>query len=192
MKKIAVVFIVMAMLIFFSTTASQAIMIGFDPMVQDVMLGDPFNVDVNIAGLGTFSPPSLGAFDIDFTYDPAILGFNSVVFGNQLDQLFGSIQFTTPGFGTLNLFEVSFDPPFILDALQPDSFTLASLTFDTLTLGSSSIDIAAINGLGDSFGFPLTATTSNASATVTPEPATLMLLGSGFAGMMAFRKKMKI
>jgi hypothetical protein len=190
MKKTFVLFVVSVVLLLSGVGVSQAIMIGFDPSDQTVNLGDSVNVDVNISGLASFSAPSLGGFDIDFTYDPSILSLGPVTFGSELDLLLlGSIQLDTAGFGTLNIFELSLDPAVILDTLQPDSFTLASLTFDTLALGSSSINIAAINGLSDAFGNPLVATTQSGNVDVVPEPGTIMLLGSGLAGLGYFRRK---
>ncbi len=194
MKKI--LFLALAIFMLFSTTTSYAITIGFDPVSQDVMLGDPADVNLVISGLGDFMPDSLSTFDLDIIYDPTILSFNSATYGDPVlgDQLdlfgFGSWTSTTPGLGSVNLFELSFDLPSDLDTLQVGSFTLASLTFDTLALGTSSLDIN-IYALGDSWGAPLIASIESGSVKVVPEPATLLLLGSGLAGIGFFRRKMK-
>ena len=194
MKKI--LFLALAIFMLFSTTTSYAITIGFDPVSQDVMLGDPADVNLVISGLGDFMPDSLSTFDLDIIYDPTILSFNSATYGDPVlgDQLdlfgFGSWTSTTPGLGSVNLFELSFDLPSDLDTLQVGSFTLASLTFDTLALGTSSLDIN-IYALGDSWGAPLIASIESGSVNVVPEPATLLLLGSGLAGIGFFRRKMK-
>jgi hypothetical protein len=202
MKKILFLGMALAMLVLFNTTTSQAISIGFDPVSQDVMVGDQADVELVISGLGDFAPPSLSTFDLDVIYDPSILSINDVVFGPYLGTPNDPVLdpfcldlsaeacagFGTVGPGAENVFEVSLLLDFELDPLQPSSFTLATLTFDTLALGTSPLDIT-INALGDAWGDPLLATTESGSVNVIAEPATLLLLGSGLAGIGYLRRK---
>jgi hypothetical protein len=119
-----------------------------------------------ISGLGDFVPPSLGTFDLDITFDPAILAFQNAVFGDQLDLSgLGSITEIQPGVMNVNLFELSLDNPADLDTLQPGSFTLVTLTFATLTDGTSSLAVL-INALGAANGLPLAADAGSGSVTV--------------------------
>ncbi|MCI0527931.1 MAG: PEP-CTERM sorting domain-containing protein [Nitrospira sp.] len=206
MKKILTVILVLGWG-FLSSFSAQAISLDFVPFSQDVVIGNPVDVDLVISGLGDFTDPSLATFDLDVFFDPAILSFNSVGFGPFLgDPSLGEAITTSDAStsGSVNLFEVSFlegdattcvfcIPPFLND-LQPSSFTLATLTFDTLAMGTSSLSFT-LNALGDANGNPLGASLGSGSVTVSgdvaviPEPATLLLMGSGVVGLWALRKK---
>ena len=92
-----------------------------------------------------FYPPGAKATTIGF--DPMILAFDGALFGTYLlgdPDDFGETMTDIPSPGGLrpdgsivpdnsvNIFELSFLLDFELDALQPSSFALATLTFDTL------------------------------------------------------------
>ena len=172
--------------------ADADISLGFDPPSQTVTVGTPFTVDLTIAGLGGGVAPSLGAFDLNVTFDSLILGYQNVVFGDPSlgDQLdlsgYGTIQITDASVaGVVNLAELSFDSIDILNSLQPASFVLARLTFDSLAAGTSTLDLT-ITAIGDAAGDPLAATTTGGTVTVTasvPEAGTILLLVSGLVGL---------
>ena len=177
---------------------AHAISLSFVPAVQEVGVGTPLAVALVVSGLGDGTAPSLSAFDLDVLFDPLLLSVNSVAFGDPVlgDQLdlfgLGSLTGVTPGVGSVNLFALSFDDPLDLDSLQAESFTLATVTFDTLATGTSALELS-INALGDAVGNALTAEVLSGSVTATstpvPEPGSLLLLGSGLVGLVGWRKK---
>jgi len=189
--------ILMAIFMLLSTATSYAITISFDPLTQDVNLGQQAVVDVVISGLGDYDSPSLGVFDFDVLYDPTILSFSSYSLGDYLgDILLGEamdLSWGEIGPGDVNLFELSLLSPDELNLLQPSSFTIATLYFDTLSLGTSylefSIDPLIGQGFGDEYGKPLDVSLQSGSVNVVPEPGTLLLVGSGLLGVGYLRRK---
>lgn len=112
-----------------------------------------------------------------------MLLYASIVFGNQVDiSGLGDIQSVTPGTGTVEVFELSLDSAAELNSLQAPSFSLATLTFDTLATGRNSPVTLSVNAHGDSYGNSIAATLQNGSVAIagesssTPEPSTLLLM----------------
>ena len=169
--------------------------ITFDPLDQAVGLGSTVDVGIRISGLGDFTAPSIAVFDLNVTFDPTILDFTGALFGDPVlgDQLdlweLGSFTAATPSSGLANIFELSLDLPGDLDDLQASDFTMATLSFDAVGIGTSSLGLFA-NALGDSWGDPLSANLGTGSVTVTPLPGAVLLgsLGLGSAGWVLRRK----
>lgn len=185
------IFLSTIILSLFTVAPSYAISIGFSPSPLDVIEGHSFDVELYISDLGDGIAPSLSVFDVDVSYDASILDFNSVTYGDQLDLFgLGSITDTTPGMDTVNLYELSLDLPNDLDTMQLGTFTLATLSFDALNIGNSSLGVS-INALGDSWGDMLTADVLTGSVNVAPvpEPATMFLFGTGLIGLVGFRNR---
>jgi hypothetical protein len=161
---------------------------------QEVELGTPVDVPILIFDLGDRTAPSLSTFDLSVLFDPLILAFNSVDFGDpflgdQLD-LFGLGSITSVGEvppDLVLLFELSLDSPADLNALQAPAFILATLTFDTVGLGATLVEISA-NSLGDAFGDPLTADFSSGIVNVIPEPGSALLLAAAAVILAPLRR----
>ena len=159
--------------------------ISVEPPYQAVADGSAVSVSLQISGLGAFTAPSLGTFDLDLRFDPSLLDFNSFVFGDPVlgDQLdlsgFGSItgMGTTPGSGVVNIYEVSLDSVTDLDNLQEPMFTLGILEFQPLQVGISFLFID-INELGDASGYSLPGTVRAGVISITPEPGSITLVAA--------------
>ncbi|WP_375751166.1 hypothetical protein [Vibrio sp. HN007] len=158
-KSIKQFFLVLSLL--FACNAN-AVFLSLSPSSTFAETGDSVTLDLMIGGLGAGGPESVGDFDLDLHYDPGTISVDSfsltsllgdVFLGEALDLSLGD-----DGFGTLSLSLVSFLFDFELDALQPDSFSLAEIMFsvDALPLDSSTeVAIGPIFGLGNAFGDPL-------------------------------------
>jgi len=179
---------------------SQAALIEIVPSTSNLDLGESLEISLQISSLGAFVPPSLGAFDVDLTFDSSILSFDSEsygdpVLGDQLGIFFPSITFTTPMPGVVNLFQLSLDFPDDLDSLQSSRFTLVTLMFETIAAGASPLSMD-VNALSDSFGVSLGVDTLGAIVTVkdvraVPEPSTPWLLLLAGAGICARARRHK-
>lgn len=188
----------MAIFLWLPVGSAMAVAITITPATQTITLGDTAAVDIGISGLGDHAAPSLGVFDLDILFDPAILSFNSVVFGDPVlgDQLvlgFGSITELKTAVGSINLFELSLESAADLDSLQPGEFILARILFNSLSAGDSALQVA-VNDLGDASGAALTASVSDANITVSavPEPDALFLLTAGLLVIFLWRRKQQL
>ncbi len=180
-------------LLFAYTGPAHSITIDVLPDFQEVDVGTSVSVDITISGLGDTTAPSLSSFDLDINYDPTRLffpGVGGVSFGDQLDLFgLGSIRVIDGSTADIvNLFELSFDLTDDLNNLQLPSFTLATLTFDTIGAGTSALTVA-INALVDANGDPLTADMQGAAinaiaVNAVPEPTTALLMLAGLATLL--------
>ena len=201
MKKVLFLAVVLGLVVFFSLSAFAAT-IGFEPGSQIVPVGESVSVNLVISGLGDGESPSLGGFDLFIEYDPAILALSDVSFG---DPTLGD-QLDVSGWGSLYehssyssdveyLFGLSYNLAEDLINLQAPSFVLATLTFDTLSVGTSPLEIVDPNpplvisrlsdGLGNALGFER----ESGSVSPVPEPATFILIGFGLGGIGILRRK---
>lgn len=186
---------ILSVLLLIFPGAAFATDISVMPASLSVATGSSVNVALMISGLTDLGTPSLGTYDLNVAYDASVLGFVSASygdpgFGDQLDLSgFGTFASTTPGIGTVDLFELSFDSPATLDSLQRGAFTLANLTFDALGPGTSSL-VLGVNALGDAFGNSVVASLANGRVSVTagstttvPTPGTPLLIGAGLLAL---------
>jgi hypothetical protein len=194
MKKVLLASILTACLGGVGADPVLAVSIDFVPVSQTVFPGQPVTVSLIISGLGAGAPPSLGAFDLDVTFDPTILTPTAAEFGVLLGDPARFEALTAAAFlsGIVDLAAVSLLAPIALDALQPASFVLANIMFMTLAEGSSSL-IFSQGILSDAFGRELSAAVGTGSVQVVPEPTSLLLVGVSAIGVgtRAWRRYIK-
>ena len=183
-----------------ATAASATAILSLDfPVAPHTGVGDQLSVNLNIGGLATGGPPSLGAWIINVSYDPTIFSITNpdVTFGPNLGTLAQTIDLvdTTSVSGIVMITQTSLLSAAALDALQTtDPFLLATLEFTGLTLGTSLMGFSPTTTVSDAFGTTLVvAGNAPVAAAVVPEPSTVTLFGVGaFAlGLAALRRRQR-
>lgn len=179
-----------SLVLLFSVDAS-AISIDLIPNHTNIAVGDQLALQVKISNLSDSNAPSLGVYDLDLNFNNNLFSFSHLIWGdnvigNQLDLSgSGSAQTSTVNSGIINLFELSFDDIDSLNNLQAGEFTLFTLLFDAIAIGSGNFSIGN-NIFGDAVGDLLTIdrfsdAQINISSVPVPEPSSLLLL----LGMLA-------
>ena len=149
--------------------------VSISPPSSTVPLGGTLVIDVEISGVEPSSP--LNAFSLDVFYDPTVLDAVAVVDGGFLVAPVIVVQET---FGAMS---VEFAETTVGPGGASGSGTLAVITFATVALGSSVLDLDDV-ALSAPFGVPIpTEAIEDGSATVVPEPETLALAAAGLTGL---------
>jgi len=189
-------------LVLIGFSSAHAVNLSFETVTSELMIGGSFDVGLVISGnelSGNYfsGGNDLGAFDIQINYDESLIDYDSYSLngnlGFSLDASLGDL-----GGGEIQLSEISLEPDL---SFQPDSFTLATLSFTAIASGSGQISYldSAIT-LGDYLGnpynldssVPLSLNINEPSAAPVPEPATVFLFGIGLFGFasISIRKKL--
>ena len=170
---------------------ASTITLGFDPTVQTVNVGSSAALQLTAADLVDFAPPALGAFDLSVGFSPSIVSVQSVTFGPDLGGSGEAVFSSTVTPGALRLIGISLLSPADLDALQPDSFVIATINMQVNALGTSTFMVTP-NSLSDEFGLAITLTkTETGEVTGVPEPGTLELaIVAGVLCLLACRARL--
>lgn len=182
MKKILWLGIAFGVSTVLSATRVQAMSLSFVPGSQVLSGVGVAAVDIVITGLEAVAPQQVvSSYDLNVSYNPSVLQATGVSFGSFLG---ASLQnFDTSNPGVVELAEVSLESDASLALLQPDGFTLATLTFSAVQFGRSALTFVAVPVLGlnviglDADVLPVAG--GQGAVEVVPEPQTLVLLGTG-------------
>ncbi|HLJ17421.1 MAG TPA: cohesin domain-containing protein [Bryobacteraceae bacterium] len=171
--------------LFAASTSLLAGTISVLPAAPTETVGQSFTLSVDISGAS-----DLYGYQFDLGFDSTVLKATSVTDGAFLGT--GGPTIFIPG--TINNVagSITANADILNGAVSGvnGNGDLLDVSFQALAAGSSSVQLFNLIAL-DSLGLGLTETTSNSTVTVTgiPEPGTWLLLGSGAAGLFAFRRR---
>ena len=140
-KTIRIVLCTIFMIAFFSSRV-WAIALSFEESASTINIGESIEIDLVISGLEN---NNLAAFDFNVNFDDSILDFNSYSLGTGLgtgwDISDFSLGYLGAGSCNVHLSEFSWLWDF---TFQPDSFTLATLTFTGAGVGTSPLSFSDV------------------------------------------------
>jgi hypothetical protein len=176
-----------AIMFFLSASVGSAIpLVSVDadsglPGIQstsEVSLGSTVVIDITVTDIEAGAP--LNGFEFDLLFDATVLSPLSVVDGGfLLDPVF-VVQESLGGL-VVEFAEVTLGP-----AGAFGDGVLARVTFDTIGLGISTLDLDSVI-LSAPFGVPISTNVTDGSVNVVPEPSTAIYLTLGL-GVLARRK----
>lgn len=172
-------------------TANAAPVLSFSPSSQAVALGNQVSVSAVLSGLEAGGlNEALTAFDITVSFDSSILSASTP---SVLTTPFGSspILNTSVASGQVQWSLVSLETDAFLQALQGDSVTLGTLTFNTLTIGISPLTFSYndLTGVGGGFLEHSLDVGSINVVRFIPEPAAIILIALGALGIAGEKRR---
>ena len=156
--------------------------ISIQPSVSTPTVGSIFDVPVNVSGV-----TDLYAFQFDITFNPTILAAMMVNEGTFLQSSGGFF----PGLIDNGAGTISFTADSLIGSVPgvDGNGTLADISFQALTLGTSPIDLSNVVLLDSNLGSISSDSQGGSVTVVAPEPATFFLISMGMVALGIVRKK---
>ncbi|NRF67659.1 hypothetical protein HLB44_11750 [Aquincola sp. S2] len=174
--------------------------LSFTPSSTHINVGDSVTIDATVSGLGA---EILSAYDLNFTYDPALLNWQVITqFISPFNVNFSAISgFDNVVQGDLGFFLNSLDTDADLAANQPDSFLLFRFTLQGMTDGVTTFTLGPDLDFDRNFvgldaqtldlliGTACVAVGTGQCRIVLPEPPVYALLGLALAAAALTRTR---
>ena len=169
--------------------ASAQLSLSLQPSTSTVSLGGSTFVDIMVSGISTGMAPPIGlaAFAVELNYDAVQVLPTAVSYGTQLGT---TIDFDTLAPTPLFVSSTSLEAAGFF-ASQPDSFRLATLTFQGLSLGTSALTFGLGTSLSDENGLSIPFSANGGRIEVVPEPgqiACMAVMLTATGGFTLFRR----
>ncbi len=169
--------------------------LAFSPSLRTISLGESTTMDVLVAGLD--GPVALGAYDLDFNYDPSVVSVVNITFPSPPNSglnlgTYGSVTYSNSGVGAAHMDEVSLEDGNNLSLNQPASFILATVQFQGIALGYTLLDFSYVS-LSDQDGFDIDPSSiGTGGIEVVPEAREVALVAAlGLLGFGVYRRARK-
>lgn len=162
---------------------ARASTISIVPVSVNGTPNQSFQFDVVASGFQPTTP--LAGFDLEFIFDSSVSSYSATTFGGflgdvSLGEAIPSVHLSSD---SVELLEVSLLDSNQLSAIQPSTFTLATLKFTSSTEGFAPLLVAG--QLSDPDGNPIESSFQQAG-TVVPEASTLHQLFVGLLSLFIF------